>query len=55
MKKAIGRLHPHLFGTLACCNGTALSVLSGGVVVLRVFRDALDHYVVPQNPSGGTS
>ena len=50
MKKAKGRLHPRLFGTLVCCNGTALSVLSGGEDVLRVFRDALDHRVSPQNP-----
>ena len=50
MKQANGRLHPHLFGTLVCCDGTALSVLSGGVVVLRVFRDALEHCVAPQNP-----
>ena len=50
MKKANGRLHPHLFGTLVFfCNGTA-----GDVVVLRVFRDALDHCVARQNPSGAT-
>ena len=48
MKKANGRLHPRLFGTFVCCNDTALSVLSRGVV--RVFRDALDHCVAPQNP-----
>ena len=32
MKKANGRLHPRLFGTFVCCNGTAPSVLSRGVV-----------------------
>ena len=32
-----------------CCNGTALSLLSRGVVV-RVFRVALDHCAAPQNP-----
>ena len=32
-----------------CCSGTALSVLSRGVVV-RAFRDALDHCAAPQNP-----
>ena len=46
-KIANGRLHLHLLGTSVFCNGTALSVLSRGVVV-RAFRDALDRY--PQNP-----
>ena len=50
MKKANGRLHPRLFGTFVCCSGTALSVPPGEVVVLRVFRGALDHCVAPQNP-----
>ena len=49
MKKANGRLHLHLFGTLVYCNGTALSVLSRGVVV-RAFRDALDTCVATRNP-----
>ena len=49
MKKAKSRLHLRLFGTFVCCDGTALSVLSRGVVV-RVFRDALDHCSAPPNP-----
>ena len=47
MKKANGRLHLRLFGAFVCCNGTAQNVLSRGVVV-RVFRDALDHCAAPQ-------
>ena len=49
LRKANGRLHLHLLGTLVYCNGTALNVVSRGAVV-RVFRDALDHCVAPQNP-----
>ena len=51
VSEAIGRIHPRLFDTFVCCNGTALSVLSRGVVV-RVFRDALDRCAAPQNTSG---
>ena len=49
MRKANGRVHLHLLGTLVDCNGTALSVLSRGVVV-SVFRDALDCCAATQNP-----
>ena len=51
LQKANGRLHPHLFGTLDYCNGTALCVLSGGVVD-RVFRDVIESCAAPQNPGG---
>ena len=53
MKKANGRLDPHLFGTLACCNGTVQSVLSRRVVV-RVFRDAPGYCDASQNPCEAT-
>ena len=49
MKKANGRLQPLLLGICVFWNFTALSVLSSGVVV-RVFRDALDHCTASQNP-----
>ena len=48
MKKANGRWHPRLLCTFVCCNGTAPSVLSGGVVV-RVFREH-GHCAAPQSP-----
>ena len=46
LKKTNGCLHPHLFATLVCCSGTALSVHSRGIVD-RVFRDVIERYAVP--------
>ena len=48
MKIANGRLYPRLCDTSVCCNGTALSVLSRGVVA-RVFQDVIDRCAAPQN------
>ena len=51
MRKANGSLHHTLLGTMYYCNGTALSVLSRGVVD-RVFRDVLERCAVQPNPGG---
>ena len=53
MKIANGRLHPRLCDLSLGCNGTALSVLSRGVVA-RVFHDVIDRCAAPQNLSGTT-